>query len=229
MEIHLLIHLYFVLQTGQNEPFSSVFPLPAAVLLHQCAGNSPAAVLRQNTKPQQHNVFSFRIVQADLIEKSIAELCLVCCKSVQCSGDFSSLFVYCRQKQLRRVLHTLTHALFGARLIRRKTGKFNGNALLHLLLADRAKFISFHSVVFLRDPLKELWKTAFYCKLIEWIKPRFFFLPVVIILSCLQIDRQTVEWKTFFALWMRCANQPKRSALHRRFHRIITMSFIENQ
>ena len=134
-EIHLFVHLHLILQAGQNELFSSVFLFPAAVLFHQRAGDSLAAVFRQDTETQQHDVFSLRVVQTDFIEKGITEFCLVCCKSVQRSGDFSGFFVYCRQKQLRRVLHPLAHALFGARLIRRKARQLNGNALF---LADKA-------------------------------------------------------------------------------------------
>ena len=139
----------------------------------------------------------FGSYRLDFIEKGITEFCLVCCKSVQRSGDFSGFFVYCRQKQLRRVLHPLAHALFGARLIRRKARQLNGNALFHFILADGSKFISFHFMVFLHCPLKKLQKTVFHGKLIE---RGFLLIQIVIIFSGPQIDRQTVERKAFFLL-----------------------------
>ena len=70
-EIHLFVHLHLILQAGQNELFSSVFLFPAAVLFHQRAGDSLAAVFRQDTETQQHDVFSLRVVQTDFIEKGI--------------------------------------------------------------------------------------------------------------------------------------------------------------
>ena len=210
-EIHLFVHLHLILQAGQNELFSSVFLFPAAVLFHQRAGDSLAAVFRQDTEAQQYNVFTLRVVQTDFIEKGITEFCLVCCKSVQRSGDFSGFFVYCRQKQLRRVLHPLAHTLLGARLIRRKARQLNGNALFHFILADGSKFISFHFMVFLHCPLKKLQKTVFHGKLIE---RGFFLIQIIIIFSGPQIDRQTVERKAFFAHRMGCADHAERSALH---------------
>ena len=51
--------------------FSSVFLFPAAVLFHQRAGDSLAAVFRQDTEAQQYNVFTLRVVQTDFIEKGI--------------------------------------------------------------------------------------------------------------------------------------------------------------